>query len=107
MQDMIDKYYADVEAGKPTSTYDLAVLIGEQPLEFHPGEGWCYSFCADVLGAVIEVITGKKYSDYLKETIFKPLGMVINSMKKNKAVLCRIISICLKLKPWNHVHGSI
>ena len=75
MQDMIDKYYADVEAGKPTSTYDLAVLIGEQPLEFHPGEGWCYSFCADVLGAVIEVITGKKYSDYLKETIFKPLGM--------------------------------
>lgn len=75
MQDMIDKYYADVEAGKPTSTYDLAVLIGEQPLEFHPGEGWRYSFCADVLGAVIEVITGKKYSDYLKETIFKPLGM--------------------------------
>lgn len=75
MQDMIDKYYADVEAGKPTSTYDLAVLIGEQPLEFHPGEGWRYSFCADVLGAVIEVVTGKKYSDYLKETIFKPLGM--------------------------------
>lgn len=75
MQDMIDKYYADVEAGKPTSTYDLAVLIGEQPLEFHPSEGWRYSFCADVLGAVIEVITGKKYSDYLKETIFKPLGM--------------------------------
>lgn len=110
MQDMIDKYYADVEAGKPTSTYDLAVLIGEQPLEFHPGEGWCYSFCADVLGAVIEVITGKKYSDYLKETIFKPLGMddtTFSFLKKNKAVLCRIISICLKLKPWNHVHGSI
>lgn len=76
MQDMIDKYYADVENGNPTSTYDLAVLIGEQPLEFQPGEGWRYSFCADVLGAVVEVVTGKKYGEFLKETIFEPLGMV-------------------------------
>lgn len=76
MQKMIDKYYADLKDGKPTSTYDLANLIGQQPLKFQPGEGWCYSFCADVLGAVIEVVTGKRYSDYLKETIFTPLGMV-------------------------------
>lgn len=76
MQNMIDQYYADLEAGKPTSTYDLANLIGRQPLEFEPGEGWRYSFCADVLGAVIEVITGKTYGEYLKETIFEPLGMV-------------------------------
>ena len=75
MQNMIDKYYADVEAGNPISTYDLAVLIGEQPLEFQPGEGWRYRFCADVLGAVIEVVTGKTYGEYLKETIFEPLGM--------------------------------
>lgn len=75
MQNMIDKYYADVESGNPISTYDLAVLIGEQPLEFQPGEGWRYSFCADVLGAVIEVVTGKTYGEYLKETIFEPLGM--------------------------------
>lgn len=75
MQNMIDKYYADVEAGNPISTYDLAVLIGEQPLEFQPGEGWRYGFCADVLGAVIEVVTGKTYGEYLKETIFEPLGM--------------------------------
>lgn len=75
MQNMIDKYYADVESGNPISTYDLAVLIGEQPLEFQPGEGWRYSFCADVLGAVIEFVTGKTYGEYLKETIFEPLGM--------------------------------
>lgn len=75
MQNMIDQYYADIEKGKPTTTLDLANLIGQQPLEFQPGEGWRYSFCADVLGAIIEVITGMKYSDYLKETIFHPLGM--------------------------------
>ena len=75
MQDMIDNYYADIEKGRPTTTYDLANRIGQQPLKFHPGEGWCYSFCADVLGAVVEVISGQKYSDYLKENLFIPLGM--------------------------------
>lgn len=75
MQDMIDTYYAKLEAGEPTSTYDLANLIGKQPLRFQPGEGWTYSFCADVLGAIIEVITGKTFGEYLKETIFTPLGM--------------------------------
>jgi CubicO group peptidase (beta-lactamase class C family) len=76
MQNMIDKYYADLENGTPTTTGDLANLIGKQPLEFHPGEGWRYSFCADVLGAIIEVISGKTYGEYLQETIFTPLGMV-------------------------------
>ena len=76
MQEMIDEYYRKIfEEDTPTSTYDLANLIGKQPLEFHPGEGWRYSFCADVLGAVIEVATGKSYGEYLKETIFEPLGM--------------------------------
>lgn len=75
MQNMIDEYYKNIENGKPTSTYDLANLIGQQPLKFQPGREWCYSFCADVLGAVVEVITGNTYGEYLKETIFEPLGM--------------------------------
>lgn len=76
MQDMIDEYYRKIfEKDTPTSTYDLANLIGQQPLRFQPGDGWCYSFCADVLGAVVEVVTGKTYGEYLKEAIFEPLGM--------------------------------
>lgn len=75
MQDMIDKYYKDVEEGHPVSTYELANLIGKQPLKFQPGDRWNYSFCADVLGAIVEVISGKCYSDFLKEEIFNPLGM--------------------------------
>ena len=97
MQNMIDKYYADVEAGNPISTYDLAVLIGEQPLEFQPGEGWRYGFCADVLGAVIEVVTGKTYGEYLKETIFEPLGMTETDF---------YVRICLKHRQWSLAPGS-
>lgn len=76
MQKMNDEYYERLEAGNPTSTYDLANLIGQQPLAFQPGTNWLYGFCADVLGAILEVVSGKKYSDYLKDEIFKPLGMV-------------------------------
>ena len=77
MQKLNDKFYADLEAGNPTpTTYELANMIGEQPLAFQPGDNWLYGFCADVLGAIIEVVSGKRYIDYLQETIFKPLGMV-------------------------------
>lgn len=75
MQKVIDAYYEDVEAGKPLDTIGFANMVGRQPLEFQPGHGWRYSFSADVLGAVVEAASGMRFSDYLKKTIFDPLGM--------------------------------
>lgn len=69
-------FYDKIAKGEPTpSTYELANIIGQQPLAFQPGERWLYGFCADVLGAIVEVVSGKRYITYLKETIFEPLGM--------------------------------
>ncbi|MCH5267306.1 MAG: beta-lactamase family protein [Lachnospiraceae bacterium] len=77
MQKLNDEFYASIEAGEPSpTTYELANMIGQQPLAFQPGDNWLYGFCADVLGAIIEVVSGKRYIDYLQDTIFKPLGMV-------------------------------
>lgn len=45
------------------------------PLEFEPGTRFLYSMCLDVVGAIIEIVTGQRYSDYVKEHIAKPLGM--------------------------------
>ncbi len=50
---------------------DLAKL----PLEFSPGTRWNYSVATDVLGYLVEVISGMKYDDYLEKNIFGPLGM--------------------------------
>jgi len=75
MQEMIDNYYKEVGGGKAVRTVALANRIGKQPLKFQPGEGWCYSFCADILGAVIELVSGMRYGEYLKKTIFDPLEM--------------------------------
>ncbi len=47
--------------------------LAEAPLWYNPGEGWMYSLAHDVLGAVIEVVTGKKFADYMQENIFAPL----------------------------------
>jgi len=63
-------------SGKPfPGSVEYANLVGGLPLAFEPGERWMYGFSIDVLGVVIEVLTGKTLGEYLKENIFDPLGM--------------------------------
>jgi CubicO group peptidase (beta-lactamase class C family) len=47
----------------------------ESPLAFAPGDKYQYGINHDILAAVIEVVTGKKFSAYVKEVIFEPLQM--------------------------------
>ena len=64
------------KSGKTTpGAVEYANLVGQLPLAFEPGEKWMYGFSIDVLGAVIEVLTGKSLGEYLKENVFDPLGM--------------------------------
>ncbi|MGB6456002.1 MAG: serine hydrolase domain-containing protein [Streptosporangiaceae bacterium] len=45
------------------------------PLEFHPGTRWLYSVSTDVCARLVEIISGQRFDDYLRDTIFAPLGM--------------------------------
>src|ERR1700750_3078117 len=45
------------------------------PLLFDPGEGWHYSTSTDVVGRLVEVVSGQKLEDYFRENIFAPLKM--------------------------------
>ena len=56
-------------------TRDVIRAIAADPLLFEPGTHFNYSLCHDVLGALIEVISGKRFGKYLEEAIFQPLGM--------------------------------
>ncbi|HMG45279.1 MAG TPA: serine hydrolase domain-containing protein [Acidimicrobiales bacterium] len=49
--------------------------LSEAPLRFHPGTQWLYSFATDVCGRLVEVLSGQRFDDYLRTTIFEPLGM--------------------------------
>ena len=54
---------------------DLVDVLGPIPLVSHPGEVWRYSLSTDVLGRLVEVVSGKKLSEFFAERIFKPLNM--------------------------------
>src|SRR4051812_29324322 len=49
--------------------------LADIPLEFSPGEAWNYSVSTDVLGYLVEKISGRRFEQFLKERIFDPLGM--------------------------------
>jgi CubicO group peptidase (beta-lactamase class C family) len=50
--------------------------LGTVPLEFSPGEAWNYSVATDVLGYLVQVISGQPFDQFLKARIFDPLKMV-------------------------------
>jgi CubicO group peptidase (beta-lactamase class C family) len=58
-------------ADLPTTVDTLAGL----PLLFQPGSEWNYSMSTDVLGRVIEVVTGKSLDEAFAELVLEPLGM--------------------------------
>lgn len=66
---------ADIAAGKGWSTFDAVSEIGKNPLEFNPGEKFQYGLGIDVIGGVIEVVSGKRLGDFFRAEIFEPLGM--------------------------------
>jgi len=45
------------------------------PLEFHPGTHWLYSVSTDICARLVEIMSGQRFDDYLRQTIFEPLGM--------------------------------
>lgn len=49
--------------------------LARMPLLFHPGDAWEYSVADDVLGYLVEVISGMPFDKFLHERLFKPLGM--------------------------------
>lgn len=56
-------------------TLDVIRALAKEPLFFEPGTHFKYSACHDVLGALIEVLSGKRFGEYVKENIFDRIGM--------------------------------
>ncbi len=50
-------------------------LLGKQPLVHQPGERFTYGLNVDVIGYLIEILSGEKLDQYLRSHIFEPLGM--------------------------------
>lgn len=78
------------ESNYKGSTREIVASIAQMPLEFEPGENYHYSLCHDILAAVVEIVTGKKFSEYLNEVIFAPLGMKDTTFRITDDMLSRM-----------------
>ena len=64
-------YFAD----RDETVGDVMARLAELPLDGHPGEAWIYGYNTDILGAMIEKISGQTLGAFLGERLFGPLGM--------------------------------
>lgn len=75
MEDLYRELHEKAVKGAGMSNLDIINALGSVPLLFHPGEAWHYGISADVIGGVVEVVTGVAYGEFLKNEIFEPLEM--------------------------------
>jgi CubicO group peptidase (beta-lactamase class C family) len=55
---------------------DMVTRLAERPLRFSPGTRWLYTVSTDICGRLVEVMSGRRFDDYLQQEVFGPLGMV-------------------------------
>jgi CubicO group peptidase (beta-lactamase class C family) len=67
--------------------------LAEIPLEFEPGSRWEYSVSFDVLGRLVEVVSGKTLDVFLKDQIFDPLEMEDTGFCVPESKQCRFVSL--------------
>lgn len=59
-----------------TSLSEMMDVLETLPLSFHPGTAWEYSIATDVLGRLVEVVSGVTLDQFFQHRIFQPLGML-------------------------------
>jgi CubicO group peptidase (beta-lactamase class C family) len=65
----------DLENWTKNDSADVIAKLSGIPLEFDPGSAWNYSMATDVLGVLVERISGQSLDAYFADHIFAPLGM--------------------------------
>ena len=69
---------ADTNGRCPTR--ETMKYLAKRRLSFEPGEQWQYRLCHDVLAALVEVLSGEKFENYVQKNIFDRVGMPHSTM---------------------------
>lgn len=78
--------YAKIEDPYKMTTMELAERIAGIPLDFEPGTHYHYGMTFEILGALVEAVSGKRFGEYLKEEIFEPLEMQATTFVLTRAM---------------------
>ena len=72
---------------------DFVASLGALPLLHQPGEVWEYAIGYDVLGRVIEVVSGQPFDQFLQSRLFAPLHMVDSGFSVPQDKLARLVAV--------------
>ena len=91
--DAIGQRYMDAKIWDAKDLDAFCAQMATLPLSFDPGERWRYGVSYDVLGALVEKVSGKPFETFLQERLFEPLGMldtgfVVPEAKRTRVVDC-------------------
>jgi CubicO group peptidase (beta-lactamase class C family) len=76
---------------------EVVAMISQRPLEFAPGSEWKYSSAGTlVIGRVVEVVSGRRFQDFLQGRILDPLGMTDTTFFPPKHKVGRVVTPYLK-----------
>jgi len=70
-----DGFTPGMRRGRGATLESMVEHYANYPLEFHPGTHWLYSVSTDICGRLVEIISGQRFDDYLRDALFQPLGM--------------------------------
>ncbi|MGB1250392.1 MAG: serine hydrolase domain-containing protein [Candidatus Promineifilaceae bacterium] len=97
----VDRLYMKAGLWDKTQTIEQFVKkLAALPLKYQPGSKWAYSMATDVVGRLVEVLSGQPLDQFIAENICKPLGMVDTAFVLDPAKADRLMT-CYEIKPDN------
>jgi CubicO group peptidase (beta-lactamase class C family) len=100
----IDDAYRNAGFGRGSEDYTLQEACerwASVPLLFEPGTGWAYGYSTDVVARIVEVVSGARIDDFVRERILEPLGMRETAYVVDAADLGRVVP----LHSYDHAAG--
>jgi CubicO group peptidase (beta-lactamase class C family) len=98
----IDQAFADARRalGREQTLEDVTALLAQHPLKFHPGTHWNYGLSTDIVGRLVEILSGQPFDEYLRREIYEPLGMIDTGFYVPAGSLSRLAA-CYQYRPAN------
>jgi len=81
----VDRLYRESGILGEEEIAEMVAHLGELPLLYEPGTQWHYGVSTDVLGRLIEVVSGQRFGDFLRQRLFEPLQMNNTSLTVSEA----------------------
>jgi len=100
------KLVKKIDTEQVTSLAQWCAELAKLPLRFDPGKDWGYGYSSDLLGRVIEVVSGRSLDEYLRTEVLEPLGMHDTSFAVTQKKLNRLTAL-YKRDPWDGAGSKV